>query len=32
MEYLVELIEDKKNLQMFPKLFRHVDRVVDQGK
>ncbi|CAD5209207.1 unnamed protein product [Bursaphelenchus xylophilus] len=30
MEYLVELIEDKKNLQMFPKLFRHVDRLVDQ--
>ncbi|CAD5206426.1 unnamed protein product [Bursaphelenchus okinawaensis] len=30
MEYLVELIDDKKNLQMFPKLFRHVDRLVDQ--
>lgn len=30
-EYLSQLLEDKKQLAAFPKMFKHVDRLLDEG-
>ena len=32
MEYLAELIKERKQLEMFPTIFPNVDRLVDDGK
>ena len=30
-EYLTQLLEDKKQLAAFPKMFKHLDRLLDEG-
>lgn len=31
-DYLAQLIKDKKQLAIFPNLFMHLDRILDEGK
>ena len=31
-EYLAQLLSDKKNLQIFPNVFMHVEKILDEGK
>jgi hypothetical protein len=31
-DYLAQLIKDKKQLAIFPNLFLHLDRILDEGK
>lgn len=30
-EYLSQLLEDKKQLGAFPKMFKHLERLLDEG-
>lgn len=32
MEYLADLLKEKKQLAVFPQVFRHMERLVDEGK
>ena len=31
-EYLAQLLKDKKQIQAFPNVFIHVERILDEGK
>jgi len=31
-EYLAQLLSDKKHLQIFPNVFIHVEKILDEGK
>lgn len=30
-EYLAQLLSDKKQLQIFPNIFIHVEKILDEG-
>lgn len=32
MEYLADLLKEKKQLAVFPQVFRHMERLVDEGE
>ena len=31
-EYLAQLLKDKKQIQAFPNVFLHAERLIDEGK